>query len=138
MHATGKYSQGLMVPAISEGSFKSTKTIYHITSLAMESSEMLVLLLQPKRYVSCVFVYNVVDVNKKSFLFSKTASINQRNMIHFQIAYRVRVIIYHCGLPYLMKFIGSFRVCCPLNRSGVLNLPLLQLIITVQHMHTIL
>ena len=38
MHATGKYLQGLMGPAISEGSFKSTKTIYHLTTrLAMES-----------------------------------------------------------------------------------------------------
>ena len=33
-HATGKYLQGLMG---SEGSFKSTKTIYHLTCLAIES-----------------------------------------------------------------------------------------------------
>ena len=35
-HATGKYSQGLMGPAISEGSFKSTKKIY-LSCLDMES-----------------------------------------------------------------------------------------------------
>ena len=37
-HATG----GLMGPAISEGSFKSTKTIYHLSRLAMEGSKILV------------------------------------------------------------------------------------------------
>jgi len=37
MYATGKYLQRLMGPAISKGSFKSTKTIYHLTCLAMES-----------------------------------------------------------------------------------------------------
>jgi len=36
-HATRKYLQGLMGPAISKGSFKSTKTIYYLTCLAMES-----------------------------------------------------------------------------------------------------
>ena len=34
-HATGKYSQGLMGPAISEESFKSTKTIYYLTYFVM-------------------------------------------------------------------------------------------------------
>ena len=43
MHATRKYFQGLMGPAISEGSFKSTKTIYHLTRLAMESLKIFVL-----------------------------------------------------------------------------------------------
>jgi len=33
MHATGKYLQGLMGPAISKGSFKSTKTMFHLTYL---------------------------------------------------------------------------------------------------------
>ena len=33
-HATGKYLQGLMGPAISERSFKSTKNIHHLTRLA--------------------------------------------------------------------------------------------------------
>jgi len=42
-HATGKYLQGLMGPAISEGSFKSTKTIYDLTRLAMESSKIFIL-----------------------------------------------------------------------------------------------
>jgi len=37
MHATGKHLQGLMGPAISKGSFKLLKTIYHLTRLAMES-----------------------------------------------------------------------------------------------------
>ena len=41
MHATGKYLQGFMGPAISEGSFKSTKTIHHLSRLAMESSKTL-------------------------------------------------------------------------------------------------
>jgi len=41
-HATRKYLQGLMGPAISKGSFKSTKTIYHLTRLAMESSKTFV------------------------------------------------------------------------------------------------
>ena len=41
MHATGKYLQRLMGPAISDGSFKSTKTIYHLTRLAMESLKFL-------------------------------------------------------------------------------------------------
>ena len=45
MHATEKYLQGLMGPAISEGSFKSTKTIHHLTRLAMESSKIFVLFL---------------------------------------------------------------------------------------------
>jgi len=44
-HATEKYLQGLMGPAISEGSFKSTKTMYHLTRLAMESSKIFVLFL---------------------------------------------------------------------------------------------
>jgi len=44
-HAIGKYLQGLMGPAISKGSFKSTKTIYHLTSLAMESLIIFVLFL---------------------------------------------------------------------------------------------
>ena len=44
-HATGKKLQGLMGPAISEGSFKSTKTIYHLTCLTMESSKIFVLFL---------------------------------------------------------------------------------------------
>ena len=44
-HVTGKYLQGLMGPAISKGSFKSTKTIYHLTRLAMESSKIFVLFL---------------------------------------------------------------------------------------------
>jgi len=35
MHATEKYLQGLMGPAISEGSFKLTKTIYHLTCLVI-------------------------------------------------------------------------------------------------------
>ena len=39
-HATGKYLQGLMGPAISEGSSKSTKTIHYLTRLAMESSKI--------------------------------------------------------------------------------------------------
>jgi len=41
-HATGKNLQGLMGPAISKGSFKSTKIIYHLTPLAMESSKIFV------------------------------------------------------------------------------------------------
>jgi len=41
-HATGKYLQGLMGPAISKGSLKSTKTIYHLTRLAMKSSKIFV------------------------------------------------------------------------------------------------
>ena len=40
---TGKYLQGLMGPAISKGSFKSAKTIYHLTRLAMESLKIFVL-----------------------------------------------------------------------------------------------
>jgi len=36
-HTTGQYLQGLMGPGISEGSFKLTKSINHITRLAMES-----------------------------------------------------------------------------------------------------
>jgi len=39
---TGKYLQGLMGPGISEESFKSTKTIYHLKCLAIESSKMFV------------------------------------------------------------------------------------------------
>jgi len=45
-HAAGKY---LLGQAISEGSFKSTKTIYHLTRLAMESSKIFVLFLQPEQ-----------------------------------------------------------------------------------------
>ena len=41
-HATAKYLQGLMGPAISEESFKSTKTIYQLTRLAMENSKIFV------------------------------------------------------------------------------------------------
>ena len=44
-YATGKYLLGLMGPAMSEGSFKSTKTMYHLTHLAMESSKISVLFL---------------------------------------------------------------------------------------------
>jgi len=42
IRATGKYLEGLMGPAISEGSFKST---HHLIRLAMESSKFFVLLL---------------------------------------------------------------------------------------------
>ena len=45
-HATGA---GLMGPAISEGSFKSTKTINHLTCLAMESSKIFVSFPWPER-----------------------------------------------------------------------------------------
>ena len=45
MHATGKYLQGLMGLAISKGSFKSAKTIHHLTCLAMESSKIFASLL---------------------------------------------------------------------------------------------
>jgi len=42
-HAFVKYLLELMGPAISKGSFKSTKTIYHLaTRLAMESSKVFV------------------------------------------------------------------------------------------------
>ena len=43
MRASGKYLQGLIGPTISKGSFKSTKTINHLTHLAMESSKIFVL-----------------------------------------------------------------------------------------------
>ena len=42
MHGTQNYLPGLLGPAIGEGSFNSTKTIYHLTRLAMESSTILV------------------------------------------------------------------------------------------------
>ena len=42
MQATGKYLQGLIGAAISKGSFKSTKTIYHLTRQAMESPKIFV------------------------------------------------------------------------------------------------
>ena len=48
MHATGKYLQGLIRPAISERSFKSTKTIHHLTFLAMENLKIFVSFLQPE------------------------------------------------------------------------------------------
>jgi len=42
-HATGKYLQGLVGPAISKESFKSTKkTVYHLIRLATESSKIFV------------------------------------------------------------------------------------------------
>jgi len=43
MHATGKYLKGSMGPAISKGSFKSAKIVYHLTCLAMESLKIFVL-----------------------------------------------------------------------------------------------
>ena len=42
MCATEKYLQGLMRPAISKGSFKSTKPIHHLNYLAMKSSKIFV------------------------------------------------------------------------------------------------
>ena len=36
LHATGKYLQGLMGPAISEGNFKSTKTMHTVTSYSFK------------------------------------------------------------------------------------------------------
>ena len=41
-HSTAKYLQGLMGPAISEESFKSTKTKYHLTRLAMKNSKIFI------------------------------------------------------------------------------------------------
>ena len=41
-HATGKYLQGIMGPAISQGSFKSTKAIYHLSRLAVKSFKIFV------------------------------------------------------------------------------------------------
>ena len=41
-HVTGKYLQGLMGPAISTGSFKSAKIIYHLIHLVMKSSKIFV------------------------------------------------------------------------------------------------
>jgi len=37
MHATRKYLQRLMGPAISGGNFKLTKPMYHLTCLAKEN-----------------------------------------------------------------------------------------------------
>jgi len=56
MHAT-KYSQDLMESAIGEESFKSTKTIYHLTGLAMESSKTFC---STRVRASHAFVLNVV------------------------------------------------------------------------------
>ena len=50
-HATGKYLQGLMGPAISKGSFKYTKSIYLLTCLATESLKMFILFPLPEQYV---------------------------------------------------------------------------------------
>ena len=52
-----------MGPAISEGSFKSTKPIYHLTRLAMESLKIFVL------FLSHVFIYNMVGINKIATTF---------------------------------------------------------------------
>jgi len=41
-HAAGNYLQVLMGSVISQRSFKSMKTIYHLTRLAMESSKTFV------------------------------------------------------------------------------------------------
>ena len=66
MHATGKYSQGLMGQAISEGNSNSTKTIYHLTCLVMESSKSLFCFCIRSLNGKCVtyICYNVVGVNK--------------------------------------------------------------------------
>ena len=50
-----------MESAIGEESFRSTKTIYHLTSLAMESSETFY---STRVRASRAFFYNVVGVNK--------------------------------------------------------------------------
>ena len=42
LHSLLENLQGLMGPAISKGSFKSTNAIYYLTRLAMESSEIFV------------------------------------------------------------------------------------------------
>ena len=71
MHATGKYLQGLMGPAISEGSFKSTKTIIIPSKLpgyGEFENPCFVSVAWTVRVFS-VFVYNAVGVNKIATAF---------------------------------------------------------------------
>ena len=65
MHVTGKYLQGLMRPVISEGSFKSTKPVYYLTCLAINSSKIFVSFcsLNSECTVSRAFAYNAVNIN---------------------------------------------------------------------------
>jgi len=65
-NAKGKYSQELMGPGISQGSFKSTKTTY-IPSYSPGHGQFENSCFVAVAYtvsVSCAFVYNAVDVNK--------------------------------------------------------------------------
>jgi len=57
-----------MGPAISEGSFKSLKLIYHSTRLAMESSKIMFSSVAQMVSVSHVFVYSAIDVNKTAIV----------------------------------------------------------------------
>jgi len=61
MNATGKYSQGLMGPAISEGSFKLEKI--YIPSYSPGYGEFKICFIFVVS-VSRAFVYNAIDVNK--------------------------------------------------------------------------
>ena len=64
MHAKGKYSRDFIGAAIGEGSFKSTKSIYHLIHLAMESLKIYASSRSPKVRVSRAFVHKVEDGNK--------------------------------------------------------------------------
>jgi len=83
-HATGKYLQGLMGAAISEGSFKSTKTIHHLTCLAMES--LFCFRSLNGECVTCICLqYSKRKQNRYRFL-GKTATLDECTVI-VSIAY---------------------------------------------------
>ena len=61
MHST---LHGLIWPVIGEGSFKSTKTMYHLIHPAIERSKIFCFASIAQRLkVSPSFVYNTVDVS---------------------------------------------------------------------------
>ena len=63
MHATRKNMQVFIGPVLEEGRPKSIKIIHHLICLLMVSSKIFVFVASTV-WVSRVFVYNAVNVNK--------------------------------------------------------------------------
>ena len=76
-YTTWKYSLELMGPAISEGSFKPAKTIYHLTCLAMERLKMFCFCSLNVVGVTCVHLQCCTYEQNHCRFLGKTATIDK-------------------------------------------------------------
>ena len=106
MHATGKYSQGLMGPTISAESFKSTKIIIlpHLPDCGKFENNCFVSVAWMVR-MSHALIYNEVDINKITTISRKTAFIDE-----YTINLRV-------NSTSVRKKMGIFSICTGCNKK---------------------